>query len=395
MKATASQAVFDVVAKKSLIYGACWEDPALDRQALTIGPDDTMLVITSAGCNVLDYVLCGPKRIHAVDANPRQNALLELRIAGIRHLSYEDFFRIFGDGHHPEFVELYWRHLRDDLTPFARSYWDGRTAWFTGRGWRNSFYLHPLTGWVSLLCSALTAKHRDAIHGLITAESLEAQREIWVRRLSPALWTPQFRWICSQQLFMTAMGVPIRQARELHADYGGPAGYVLSCMDRVIGHLPMRENYFWQLYMRNGSYSKTCCPEYLKREQFEALKAGLVDRISIHTATVAGFLQESDVEISKYVLLDHMDWMDDRTIGREWEQTIRRAAPKARAIFRTVRDRSTMLSGVRVATARRSAGPLLDRLAFNHRLAEELHRSDRVGTYGAFFIADFEGDAAS
>jgi len=34
-----------------------------------------MLVITSAGCNVLDYALLAPKRIHAVDANPRQTAL--------------------------------------------------------------------------------------------------------------------------------------------------------------------------------------------------------------------------------------------------------------------------------------------------------------------------------
>jgi S-adenosylmethionine-diacylglycerol 3-amino-3-carboxypropyl transferase len=42
---------------------------------------DNLLVITSAGCNVLDYTLTGPRRILAVDANPRQNALLELKFA--------------------------------------------------------------------------------------------------------------------------------------------------------------------------------------------------------------------------------------------------------------------------------------------------------------------------
>lgn len=37
------------------------EDPAVDRQVLENGSDDTMLVITSAGCNVLDYALSAPE----------------------------------------------------------------------------------------------------------------------------------------------------------------------------------------------------------------------------------------------------------------------------------------------------------------------------------------------
>jgi S-adenosylmethionine-diacylglycerol 3-amino-3-carboxypropyl transferase len=75
-----------------LVYNCCWEDPAVDRRALDLRADDTMLVITSAGCNVLDYALTGPARIHAVDANPRQTALLELKLAGIRQLDFDDFF---------------------------------------------------------------------------------------------------------------------------------------------------------------------------------------------------------------------------------------------------------------------------------------------------------------
>ena len=32
-------------------------------------------MITSGGCNALDYLLDEPRRIYAVDMNPRQNAL--------------------------------------------------------------------------------------------------------------------------------------------------------------------------------------------------------------------------------------------------------------------------------------------------------------------------------
>src|SRR5215211_7924830 len=88
--------IFKFVHGNNLVYNTCWEDPRLDRVALELTPDDEVMVITSAGCNVLDYLLCGPRRIHAVDMNPRQNALLELKIAALRRLEYPKFFAFFG-----------------------------------------------------------------------------------------------------------------------------------------------------------------------------------------------------------------------------------------------------------------------------------------------------------
>jgi S-adenosylmethionine-diacylglycerol 3-amino-3-carboxypropyl transferase len=124
------QSVFNAIYARSLVYNTCWEDPAVDRLALDLGPEDTLLVITSAGCNVLDYAIAGPRRIHAVDANPRQTALLELKLAGIRNLGFEDFFLLFGQGVHADFRDLYHDALRRDLSPFARSFWDERPHWF-------------------------------------------------------------------------------------------------------------------------------------------------------------------------------------------------------------------------------------------------------------------------
>lgn len=86
-------ALFAALYSRSLIYNACWEDPAVDRAALALGPGDTVLVITSAGCNALDYALAGAGRVHAVDANPRQTALLQLKLAAVAALNHEDFSR--------------------------------------------------------------------------------------------------------------------------------------------------------------------------------------------------------------------------------------------------------------------------------------------------------------
>ena len=101
-----SRRVFNTVHRNNLVYNTCWEDPRLDRVALELGADDNVLVITSAGCNALDYALTGPNHVYAVDMNPRQNALLELKISAIRNLDYEDFFRMFGEGKYKGFREV-------------------------------------------------------------------------------------------------------------------------------------------------------------------------------------------------------------------------------------------------------------------------------------------------
>ena len=51
------QWVFGAVCSRSLVYNTCWEDPAVDRTALDLTSGDRILVITSAGCNALDYAL--------------------------------------------------------------------------------------------------------------------------------------------------------------------------------------------------------------------------------------------------------------------------------------------------------------------------------------------------
>ena len=58
--------------------------------------DDVVLTISSAGCNVLDYLCEGPKKIIAVDMNAAQLHTLELKLACIKALTWEQFFDIWG-----------------------------------------------------------------------------------------------------------------------------------------------------------------------------------------------------------------------------------------------------------------------------------------------------------
>ncbi|MBI3468098.1 MAG: DUF3419 family protein [Planctomycetes bacterium] len=79
-----------------LVFNQSFEDPEMDRAALEIGPAHTALTITSGGCNALTLLCEGPRRLVAVDSNPAQNHLLELKRAGIYALTPEEYYQFFG-----------------------------------------------------------------------------------------------------------------------------------------------------------------------------------------------------------------------------------------------------------------------------------------------------------
>ena len=383
------QKVFDAIYSRALVYNTCWEDPAVDRQVLDIGAGDRMLVITSAGCNVLDYVLLGPEQIHAVDANPRQNALLELKLAGIRRLEFEDFFAAFGRGYHPHFEQLYRGALRADLSPFARGFWDKRARWFGNP--RGSFYFHGLSGIVAKTFQGyLRFRPRLAasIDELFETRSLDDQRRIYDNRVEPLFWTPGVNWTLSRQLTMSMLGVPHPQRKEVQQQHErGVAGFIRESVEYVFRQLPVWTNYFWMVYIR-GRYTEHCCPEYLKPGNFTALKGGLVDRISLHTSTVAELLAGSDRRYSKYVLLDHMDWMSSYhpdALAEEWALVLKRARSDARIIFRSAHAAPAYLESLEIGPER---ALLHERLRFHPELTAALQPQDRVHTYAGFHVAD-------
>jgi S-adenosylmethionine-diacylglycerol 3-amino-3-carboxypropyl transferase len=158
-------------------------------------------------------------------------------------------------------------------------------------------------------------------------------------------------------------------------------------LEYVLRELPVWTNYFYGVYV-NGRYSPACCPEYLKPENFQALKGGLADRVVPRTCTVTQFLQGTEERVSKFVLLDHMDWMSTyhpEALEEEWSAILERATPGARVIFRSAHVAPAYLDLIAVGARRQ---PLRERLQFHETLARNLQKHDRVHTYAGFHVAD-------
>ena len=191
---------------------------------------------------------------------------------------------------------------------------------------------------------------------------------------------------------MSMLGVPKAQRRQIENQYpGGLVKFIQDCMESVFAELPMKDNYFWRVYM-TGQYTPECCPEYLKPDNVQKLKDGLLDNVSTHTDSVQGFLEKQDGKISKFILLDHMDWLSDHffpLLESEWQAIIDNAADNPRLIWRSGGLKTDFIDQVEV-TIDGKLQKIAPHLSYNKPLAEELHVVDRVHTYGSFYIADLK-----
>ena len=327
----------------------------------------------------------------AVDVNPRQNALLELKVAGIRGLTFEDFFAMFGQGRLDRAGKVYADKLRGFLSPWAQTYWDRRIEFFE-LGNQRSFYFRGTSGgfaWLVNFYVDRVARLRPWIDSLLVAASLHEQREIYENHLHDRFWSRTMRFLMSRDATLSLVGVPPAQRKQVETQYeGGILKFVHDCVESVFARLPLADNYFWRVYMQ-GQYTATCCPEYLKPENFQKLKDGLVDRVEVYTDSVQGFLEKAPA--GSPVSSSSITWTGlPGTCCPSWSKSGSGSfagQPPARLIWRSGGFCTDFVDRLRVDVAghRREVGELL---SYQRQLAGKLHQKCRVHTYGSFHIAD-------
>lgn len=373
--------LFKTIHQRYLIYNMCWEDPRIDRQLLKLDQHSKVVVLTSAGCNALDYLLDTPAEIHAVDVNPRQNALLQLKLALIARGDFGDLEQMFRQGSHPRFRALY-AALRPQLPPYAAAFWDKKIAYFDAANRKHSFYYHGTCGAVAWLVSRQLLKSgrklRDSLFALIDAQTLAEQCALY-RNIEPALWGRFSSWLLRQPTALALLGVPRPQIRLIQQHYpGGVIGYVSSKLRHVLTEVLIHDNYFWRAYL-TGSYTTQCCPNYLREENFARLQAHL-HRVHSHDTTVSRFLRLHPGQYSHFVLLDHQDWLawhQPQALDEEWRLILANSQPGSRILLRSASsDVNFLPDWIRKA------------LRFFPALTEPLHLQDRVGTYGSLHFAE-------
>jgi betaine lipid synthase len=257
------------------IYAFTWEDARVDQRLLNIDGNDVVLAITSAGDNILAYALEQPKRIHAVDLNPNQNHLLELKVASFSALSYADTWKIFGEGKHPEFRELLITKLSPHLSSRALQYWlDNSNVFTSKRGYGlyetgGSRHSIKIVRWL-FTCLGLT----NEIKKLCAAKTLNEQREIWHGSVRKIILSRFLSWIVigNEKFLWKALGVPKNQRDMIFRDYAEYNGvsedpakardstaiweYVINTFDPAVETTLLKDDNYFYLLCLQGKYSQ-------------------------------------------------------------------------------------------------------------------------------------------
>jgi S-adenosylmethionine-diacylglycerol 3-amino-3-carboxypropyl transferase len=368
--------IFEKIHTSNLVYNTCWEDPRCDRKMLSLDSDSRVVMLTSAGCNALDYALDGPASIDSIDMNSKQNALLELKLSIFKQSDHDTLYRFFGNGVHKDANHVLNHTLSTALPKYAFEYWQKKIHAFEGNGLRKSFYYFGSSGAVAFWFKRFLAtdpRTKKSILDMFETEDLDRQRILYYQ-LEPKLLNRFVRWLLNRHVVQSMLGVPKSQQELAKATFNeGMGGYIRQCFRKVFAQQSLQDNYFWKLYFF-GKYDINCCPNYLKKAYFEQIKDHS-QRIKTHTNTLSGFLKNHPGQYSHFVLLDHQDWLaanDRPALEEEWRLILANASKGAKILFRSAAYSRHFLPSF-----------VFDRVLFDDQIVQQMHQEDRVGTYAS------------
>ena len=366
---------------KGMVYNQIWEDPKVDAEALHLDTDSRILTISSGGCNILNYLTHTPAHITAVDLNDCHLKLAQLKIAGIRHFTHEEFFRFFGQANQPGNSDLYFQKLRNHLDDATQEYWENpwpmtRLRYFT----QNLYNFATMGYFLRLIHGAALVLGVDST-AILRAKSLEEQAEIFDRDIAPFFDSAFMKSVTKLPFFLHALGVPPRQYELFVAETQGKVlEEYKKRVRRMACDFPIQTNYFaWQAFGRKYDVdNRQGIPDYMKAEHFANLKAN-IHKVATTNTKLTPFLEaQSPGSFNRFVFLDAQDWMTNDELNELWSEVARVAPVGGRVIFRTGTSSSPLEEAL--------APELMARFRYYPEQSKAFHAQDRSSIYGGFHL---------
>jgi S-adenosylmethionine-diacylglycerol 3-amino-3-carboxypropyl transferase len=347
-----------------LMFTQSWEDPACDLAALRPQAGEQILAITSGCDNVLGFLLTDPAQVIAIDLNPTQGYLLELKQAAFRRLSHSEMLDLLGIRPSANRHTLFNR-LRADLTVPARAFWDLRPQWFDrGLLLQGGFerYFAMLRALLRIVISP------DRLEQVFTLHPAE-QRAYYDRHWNTWRWRALVRVTCSRYV----LGRRLDPSWFAHAETSSFGKHFMQLAEHVVAELPARSNYFLAQIFLGRYLDETLVPDYLRPEHFETIRKRL-ERVTAVTADIgAAVAALAPQSVDCFALSNVFEYSPPELFERTREALVRAARPGARFALRNL-------------LAPRS---LADHSAFavDARLSQQLRHADRGFIYSSFEAA--------
>lgn len=351
---------------ENVLYSQCWEDPQIDREAFNIEKDDVVFSITSGGCNLLTFLIDDPESVIALDLNPYQNYLLELKIAAFKFLSYDGMLEFIGVRKAKNRRSTY-NTIKYSLSADGFNFWNANLKKIEKgiiHSGRYEDYMKLLRKCIRLLVSKRTIKKFFDLDNI-------TQRKI----LYDKKWN-NWRWKLFTKVLLSrkTMSLLFDDAffKYLKEDFSF-GDHFAEKTRRALTELPIKENYFLR-YILFGNYDENFLPHYLRKENYELIRNRL-NKITIVTDSCDNFFKQlPDGSISKFNFTNIFEWISDEDFKDLLKETTRVAKNGAVMTYRNLlvpREHPSILSNLIVS----------DKIS-----GEQLHEKDLAFIYNRYVV---------
>lgn len=352
-------------------YAQSWEDPATVVAGLEADDTTDVLAIASGGDNCFALLLAGARSVMAVDMNPAQIALVELKARAIEQLAYAECMRFVGaqegDENAGEQRARIYAQLRTSLSGFARAYWDRRPADIA----RGVIHCGKFERYFALFRRRFLPlmQSRETIRLLLGAADRDEQR-----RLYDALWNNR-RWRAFFRVFFSKLLLG-RLGREraffAQVRLEGVAAELLRRTERGLTAVSTANNYFVE-YILTGGWCDTARAHPWMRPEAYALLRERLPRLTCRVGKMEECRPLYSDSFGAFYCSDIFEYMPADAASAAMEALRAIACPAARLLYYTLfvpRAFPGILSEEKTA-------------------AEDLFSRDRTFFYGSVHVGRF------
>lgn len=353
----------DQIDLTELIFSLSWEDPSSDVKAINITTGKKVFAITSGGCNVLCFLRYDPAVIYAVDINPVQSYVLELKVAAMKKLNYEEFIAFMGLTKSDKRRETF-ANLCSDLTDGAKEFWktniDLVEQGFLGKG-KFEKYTQRSAKMMRIL------QGKKLIKGLFEKKSTEEQARFFDDQWDTWRLRTIFKILYNKRKLAK---------RGLKDDYfhfdDGSKSFAENFYNRhknVIRNVSIEGNYFLSLYVLGRYRNESERPDYLRKEYYEEIKSRLDRIINIAEDAKLWLNNHKGSDIDCFAMSNICELMSDHDTRATFESIYHAGKNGAEVCFRNL------------MVPRDVPVDMVDKITIDKEMSKELVGNDRSFVY--------------
>jgi len=291
-------------------YANCWEDADVLLAGLAPVPGSKILSIGSAGDNSFAFLTTDPEVVAAVDINPTQLFLIELKKVCIQNLEWEETLAFLGFSHSDGRVQCFHK-LKSQLGSATRAYWESNLPMIAG----GVIHQGKFEKYFQMFSSKILPwiHSRRVVHALFDRKAASAQAYFYQNQWNTWRWRLLFRIFFSKYV----MGKYGRDPEFQKQVQGSVSQFIFKKAAAQLASVAAQDNYILR-YTLTGSFDGLL-PFYLQKAHYPLVRANL-DRLHLKE----GFAQTAISHYGKFHCMNLSDIFEymDAELFRETARTL-------------------------------------------------------------------------